>query len=118
MRIALAVTGCIGAYKAAFLLRLLQESGADVRVAMTASAERFVGLYQALPRTIRQRVFEPLVHALPYEYRRIKTAVATFALEDRQARMIRWFGAASDDELDRLLVPELGAGPVGQALRV
>jgi phosphopantothenoylcysteine decarboxylase/phosphopantothenate--cysteine ligase len=43
MRIALAVTGCIGAYKAAYLLRLLQESGADVRVAMTASAERFVG---------------------------------------------------------------------------
>jgi phosphopantothenoylcysteine decarboxylase/phosphopantothenate--cysteine ligase len=43
MRIALAVTGCIGAYKAAFLLRLLQQEGADVRVAMTESAERFVG---------------------------------------------------------------------------
>ncbi len=43
MRIALAVTGCIGAYKAAFLLRLLQQEGADVRVAMTASAQQFVG---------------------------------------------------------------------------
>ena len=43
MRIALAVTGCIGAYKAAFLLRLLQQEGADVRVAMTESAQKFVG---------------------------------------------------------------------------
>lgn len=43
MRIALAVTGCIGAYKAAFLLRLLQQEGADVRVVMTESAQRFVG---------------------------------------------------------------------------
>ena len=43
MRIALAVTGCVGAYKAAFLLRLLQQGGADVRVVMTESAQRFVG---------------------------------------------------------------------------
>lgn len=43
MRIALGVTGCIGAYKAAFLLRLLQRDGADVRVVMTNSAREFVG---------------------------------------------------------------------------
>jgi phosphopantothenoylcysteine decarboxylase/phosphopantothenate--cysteine ligase len=43
MKIVLGVTGCIGAYKAAFLLRLLQEAGAEVRVAMTESAQRFVG---------------------------------------------------------------------------
>jgi phosphopantothenoylcysteine decarboxylase/phosphopantothenate--cysteine ligase len=43
MRIALGVTGCIGAYKAAFLLRLLQDAGADVRVVMTESAQHFVG---------------------------------------------------------------------------
>jgi phosphopantothenoylcysteine decarboxylase/phosphopantothenate--cysteine ligase len=42
MKVALAVTGCIGAYKAAVLLRLLQEAGADVRVAMTDAAQRFV----------------------------------------------------------------------------
>jgi len=41
--VALAVTGCIGAYKAAEILRLLQQSGIDVRVAMTESAQRFVG---------------------------------------------------------------------------
>lgn len=43
MRVALGVTGCIGAYKAAYLLRLLQEAGVDVRVVMTESAQRFVG---------------------------------------------------------------------------
>jgi phosphopantothenoylcysteine decarboxylase / phosphopantothenate---cysteine ligase len=43
MRIALGVTGCVGAYKAAFLLRLLQEAGADVRVVMTEHAQKFVG---------------------------------------------------------------------------
>jgi phosphopantothenoylcysteine decarboxylase/phosphopantothenate--cysteine ligase len=43
MKVALGVTGCIGAYKAAFLLRLLQEAGVDVHVVMTESAQRFVG---------------------------------------------------------------------------
>jgi len=43
MRVVLGVTGCIGAYKAAYLLRLLQEAGAEVCVVMTASAQRFVG---------------------------------------------------------------------------
>src|SRR5205085_1533000 len=43
MKIGLGVTGCIGAYKAAVLLRLLQEAGANVRVVMTESAQRFVG---------------------------------------------------------------------------
>ena len=42
-RVALAVTGCIGAYKAAEILRLLQQDGVDVRVAMTESAQQFVG---------------------------------------------------------------------------
>jgi phosphopantothenoylcysteine decarboxylase/phosphopantothenate--cysteine ligase len=42
-RVALAVTGCIGAYKAAEVLRLLQQDGVDVRVAMTDSAQQFVG---------------------------------------------------------------------------
>lgn len=36
------VTGGIAAYKSAFLVRLLSRGGAEVRVAMTASAARFV----------------------------------------------------------------------------
>lgn len=43
-RIILGVTGGIAAYKAAFLLRELQKAGAEVRVTMTPSATRFVGL--------------------------------------------------------------------------
>ncbi len=39
----LGVTGSIAAYKAASLARLLIEAGADVRVILTSSAERFVG---------------------------------------------------------------------------
>lgn len=43
-RIILGVTGGIAAYKAVFLLREFQKAGADVRVTMTPSATRFVGL--------------------------------------------------------------------------
>lgn len=42
-RILLGVTGGIAAYKAAYLARRLVEQGADVKVIMTAAAERFVG---------------------------------------------------------------------------
>ncbi|HKS95957.1 MAG TPA: bifunctional phosphopantothenoylcysteine decarboxylase/phosphopantothenate--cysteine ligase CoaBC [Terriglobia bacterium] len=42
MRIALGVTGGIAAYKAAELLRLLQERGLEVQVVMTRSAREFV----------------------------------------------------------------------------
>ena len=41
-RILLGITGGIAAYKAAELLRLLTRAGADVRVAMTEAAARFV----------------------------------------------------------------------------
>lgn len=42
MKIALGVTGCIGAYKAALVLRHLQEMGADVEVIMTRHACEFI----------------------------------------------------------------------------
>ncbi|WP_130812094.1 bifunctional phosphopantothenoylcysteine decarboxylase/phosphopantothenate--cysteine ligase CoaBC [Olsenella sp. Marseille-P4559] len=41
--VVLAVTGGIAAYKAVEVMRLLQHAGCDVRVTMTADAERFVG---------------------------------------------------------------------------
>lgn len=43
-RIVLGVTGGIAAYKAAVLLRDLQKKGAEVRVMLTADANRFVGI--------------------------------------------------------------------------
>ena len=42
MRILLGITGCIGVYKAAEVLRGLQRAGADVRVIMTRHAAEFV----------------------------------------------------------------------------
>jgi phosphopantothenoylcysteine decarboxylase/phosphopantothenate--cysteine ligase len=42
MKILLGVTGGIAAYKSAELVRTLQQSGVDIHVAMTASAERFI----------------------------------------------------------------------------
>ena len=42
-RVLLGVTGGIAAYKAAELVRLLVKAGADVRVAMTEAATRFIG---------------------------------------------------------------------------
>ncbi|MDQ4004962.1 MAG: bifunctional phosphopantothenoylcysteine decarboxylase/phosphopantothenate--cysteine ligase CoaBC [Actinomycetota bacterium] len=42
-RVLLGVTGGIAAYKVAYLARLLRERGAEVQVAMTPSATRFVG---------------------------------------------------------------------------
>jgi len=43
MKVLLGVTGCIGAYKAAEVLRGLQKAGAQVRVVMTGNATEFVG---------------------------------------------------------------------------
>lgn len=42
MKILLGITGCIGAYKAAEVLRGLQKAGATVRVVMTRSATEFI----------------------------------------------------------------------------
>ena len=42
-KVLLGITGGIAAYKAAELARLLIKDGADVRVAMTEAATRFVG---------------------------------------------------------------------------
>src|SRR5688500_1275609 len=49
-RVLLCVCGGIAAYKAADLVRRLREAGAQVQVAMTENAQRFVGAqtFQAL----------------------------------------------------------------------
>ncbi|MEX0929910.1 MAG: bifunctional phosphopantothenoylcysteine decarboxylase/phosphopantothenate--cysteine ligase CoaBC [Balneolales bacterium] len=51
-RIILGVTGGIAAYKSVYLLRALQQAGAEVRVTLTPSAMRFVGMdtFSALSR--------------------------------------------------------------------
>jgi phosphopantothenoylcysteine decarboxylase/phosphopantothenate--cysteine ligase len=42
MKVVLGVTGCIGAYKSAEILRLLQKQGIDVYPVMTAHAQKFL----------------------------------------------------------------------------
>jgi asparagine synthase (glutamine-hydrolysing) len=65
--------------------------------------ERYAGWYQALPGFIRHGLLEPLVQALPYRFRRAKTAIVNLGLERFEERMPRWFGALSDAERMQLV---------------
>ncbi|MEA2779462.1 MAG: hypothetical protein QOK29_1006 [Rhodospirillaceae bacterium] len=77
------------------------------------SAERYVGLYHALvPAPLHRRIIEPLTRLLPYEFRRIKTMMATIGIRDPYERMPRWLGALSFPERDRLLAAPSGRGAV------
>ncbi len=60
--------------------------------------ERFSQAYQVLPALLRHRLIEPLIEALPYRYRRAKTAIVNLGLERFEERMPRWFGALNDVE--------------------
>ncbi len=64
-------------------------------------AERFARGYQLLPGYVRHRLIEPLTYALPYGFRRIKTAVTNLNIEDWRERYVRWFGALNRSERDR-----------------
>lgn len=65
-RVLLCVCGGIAAYKAADLVRRLREAGAEVRVAMTEDALRFVGAqtFQALSgQPVRSSLWDPAAEA-------------------------------------------------------
>ena len=66
--------------------------------------ERYAATYQRLPMLVRTGLLEPLVGALPYRFRRAKTAIVNLGLERYSERMPRWFGALSDQERARLTV--------------
>jgi asparagine synthase (glutamine-hydrolysing) len=65
--------------------------------------ERYVSAYQILPGFLRHGLIEPLVHALPYRFRRAKTAIVNLGLDGREDRLPRWFGALSHRERDELV---------------
>ncbi len=65
--------------------------------------ERYVNAYQTLPSLLRHGLIEPLVYALPYRFRSVKTAVRNLGLGDRKERLVRWFGALSKSERDELV---------------
>ena len=92
------------------------------------AAERFAQHFQRLPRGLRHGLIEPLVRALPYRWRRVKTAVTSLNIDDARERYVRWFGALSERQLDELAVlpraarrplaaPPFDADPRGSALR-
>jgi len=69
--------------------------------------ERYVSAYQHIPGSLRRKLIEPLVHALPYRFRSIKTGVANMGIEDWVERMPRWFGAMSVAEGRDLVIDQV-----------
>lgn len=65
--------------------------------------ERYGGFYRALPQAMRRSLLEPLVRALPYRYRRLKTAILSLGIDRFEERMPRWFGALADEERNKLV---------------
>ena len=62
--------------------------------------------YQLIPKFLRKIFIEPTINALPYSFRRWKTAIQTISIEGLDERMARWFGALSIDECRKLLANE------------
>ncbi len=65
--------------------------------------ERYAQNYQLIPHLLRNGLLEPLIQALPYKFRRAKTAIHNLGLEDWNERMARWFGALSYAEREALV---------------
>ena len=95
---------------------LAREASLSVKVVLTGEgsdellggypkhiAERFVPMVQSLPEPLR-KLLAPVTRALPYRFRRLKTAWASLCIGDRSERYVRWFGALSCAERERLTV--------------
>lgn len=67
--------------------------------------ERHVAAYQQIPGWLRHRAIEPLIQALPYRFRRAKTAIVNLGIESHRERMGRWFGALTEEDCAQLLDP-------------
>ncbi|WGF86897.1 asparagine synthase (glutamine-hydrolyzing) [Marinivivus vitaminiproducens] len=66
--------------------------------------EPMASKYQSLvPGAVHRGLVEPLIRALPYRFRRVKTLAANFGLRDEADRFPRWFGAQSAAERDALV---------------
>ncbi len=104
------------------ILLLSREAARSVKMVLTGEGadeilggypkhvfERYADLYQRIPAFVRDRAVWPLVRALPYRFRRAKTALATLGLHPWEDRMPRWFGALSPAERAEL-VQGLGEG--------
>ena len=72
--------------------------------------ERYAQPYQKIPSFLRDGLFEPAVNALPYKFRRVKTAVHNLGLSNWDERMARWFGALSNTERAALVSSRFEGG--------
>lgn len=72
--------------------------------------ERYVPGYQMIPGPLRRGLIEPLVRALPFRFRRAKTAITNLGLGDVRERYPRWFGALSAAERAELVALHAPAG--------
>jgi asparagine synthase (glutamine-hydrolysing) len=63
-------------------------------------------------RALPWKLLNPLIAGLPYAFRRAKTAAANLAIDDWKERYVRWFGALSHAERDRLSVLGLNGSHV------
>lgn len=70
--------------------------------------EPLVSTYQRLvPGGVHRRLVAPMISALPYRFRRVKTLAASAGLRDPRERMPRWFGAlALHERSDLTALPE------------
>ncbi|MGQ0675166.1 MAG: asparagine synthase (glutamine-hydrolyzing) [Rhodospirillales bacterium] len=88
--------------KAVKTLKVVQTGeGADETLAgyPKHAYDRLAALYQAVvPGGLHDMIVEPILRALPYSFRRVKTAAASLGQRDFTERMIRWFGALSARE--------------------
>jgi asparagine synthase (glutamine-hydrolysing) len=67
------------------------------------SFERMVAPFHMVPGLIRHKFIAPLVDALPYRFRRAKTAIRNMNIENFNERMPGWFGALNTAQADSLV---------------
>lgn len=67
------------------------------------SFERMVGPFHMIPGLVRHKVLAPLIDALPYRFRRAKTAIRNMNIENFDERMPGWFGALNTAHADHLI---------------
>lgn len=95
--------------------RMSQEAAREVKMVLTGEGsdeilggypkhvfERFARGFQLVPACLRQNLIVPLARALPYGFRRAKTAINNLSMDDWRERYVGWFGALSGAERQRL----------------
>jgi asparagine synthase (glutamine-hydrolysing) len=74
--------------------------------------ERFAWGYQSVPALLRNGLIAPIANALPFGFRRMKTAVNSLNIDDWRERYVRWFGALDMAQREKLSVLNLNGSHV------